>query len=115
MTPTSRIIYHRDGTKTYEICGREVTEAEWEAQQVSLLDDLLESGETLMGQSTTTWPQRSESMAVHPKQVDQANERARKHGIAAVYDKTGTPSVASANDKRKLMKLEGFYDKNAFS
>ena len=98
----------------YYINGAEVTREEWDAAFPSKLGALFESGETLTGRSSSAWPMHSEAFAVHPDQVDAANDRNRKHGIAARYERgTGVCEIDSEADKVKLCKLEGFLNKQA--
>lgn len=65
-------------------------------------------------QGTTTWPLESQALAVHPEQVHEANERAKRHGIAAEYREDGTCVIADATARRRLLKLEGLVDKDGF-
>lgn len=59
------------------------------------------------------WPMVSEALAVHPKQVQEANERNRKHGVSVTYDRKGMAVIPDRNERRKLLRLEGFHDNNA--
>ncbi len=73
----------------------------------------LASGCPPMGYSGGTWPMKSEGMAVHPEQIQEALDRNKKHGITGVtYDRNGTAIIGSPREKAKLMKLEGVVDKN---
>lgn len=74
------------------------------------LCELFASGETLTGVSTTTWPMKSEALAVHASQVEQANDRNKRHGIAARYDKQGFCHIPDRADRKRLLKVEGFRD-----
>lgn len=88
----------------------EVSEAEYNA---AFPPKKIEAGtEMLAGHQPACWPQTMESLAVHPKQVDEANARAKRHGIDAVYEKgTGMVQVGSRADRAKLIRLEGAKDK----
>lgn len=101
-----RIVYGR--TTRYYLGEAEVTKAEFDAafppKEVGECD----------GHRPKCWPMVSEALAVHPDQVDQANERAKKAGIAARYQKgTGLCQIDSDGDKVRLVKLEGFVNKQA--
>lgn len=62
--------------------------------------------------SSKGWPMRSEALAVHPDQVDEANARNRRRGLASEYEKgTGVCVIPTPREKKKLVKLEGFVDK----
>jgi hypothetical protein len=70
--------------------------------------------EPLCGHHPKGWPMHSEALAVHPDQVDEANARARRHGIACRYERgTGVCEIDSEADKSKLVRLEGFVNKQA--
>ena len=93
-------------TAVYLIDGKEVTKAEF---------DLAFPDKPIGipgGHHTTCWPQISEdAFAVHPKQVEQANARNRRHGINVEYDKaTGAAIIPDRDQRRKLLKLEGWRD-----
>lgn len=109
----ARIVY--GNPIRYYLDDREVTEEQFRSETPDRLQDALDAGETACGQATTTWPQESEALSVLPKQVEAANARNKKHGIAVHYKADGTAVVTSANAKRQLMRLEGFHDKRAFN
>jgi hypothetical protein len=54
---------------------------------------------------------RSDALGVHPKQVEEANERNRQHGIGTRYEPDGTAVIPDRADRRRLNRLEGFHDK----
>ncbi len=62
--------------------------------------------------STAGWPMRSTALAVHPEQVKEANERNSAAGVSAHYESDGTCVIESRSARRKLLKLEGFHDRN---
>lgn len=94
--------YNRDGSKTILQDGVEITEAEFDR-----LMPPKELAEPLRAHGPGLWPMYSEALAVHPSQVDAANERAKKHGIAVTYETgTGQCKIDSRADRAKLLKLE---------
>jgi hypothetical protein len=103
-----------EGSKQWwELDGVRVSREEYDAALPSKLD-FSEEGECLVGQGSATWPMTSEALAVHPSQVDAANERARRAGIGARYQKgTGVCQIDSPGEKTKLVRLEGFVDRQA--
>lgn len=110
---SGRIVYSGSSCR-YFVGDEEVTEAQWNERFPSKLDDALAAAATLASHSPGCWPMVSEALAVHPDQVDAANERARKHGIAVRYEKgTGLCQIDSDGDKVKLVRLEGFANKQA--
>ncbi len=71
----------------------------------------LEAG--YMGQSCTStcWPMTSEALAVHPKQVEQANARNKRHGVNVVYHpKTGCAIIPDRAERKRLLRLEAMHD-----
>lgn len=56
------------------------------------------------------WPKESYALAVHPKQVGQANARNARHGIATRYRADGMAIVPTRADRKKLLKLEKMRD-----
>ena len=91
---------------------REISEAEFleaSAQVPDRFEELL-TAEMLASQTASLWPLRSEALAVSPRQVEAANERNRRHGIATRYNRNGTAIIPSAADRAKLIRLEGFRD-----
>lgn len=71
----------------------------------------LRAGDEAMTTGTTTWPLVSEALGVLPHQVAEANERARRHGIAAEYLPNGDCKIADRAARKKLLKLEGAHDR----
>ena len=53
------------------------------------------------------------ALKVHPKQVEQANARLKRHSIVGAYDKQGVPHIPDRGNHRKLLRLEGFHDNHA--
>lgn len=101
------IVAHRDGSCTYLLEGRGVTQAEFEAAFPPKADFLSESA---MTQSASAWPMLSEAMAVHPRQVEEATARNRKHGVAVDYTSDGRAILADRGQRRDLMRLERCHD-----
>lgn len=60
----------------------------------------------LAGNTSSAWPMKMESLAVHPSQVQEAIDRNKKHGVHVAYDKHGTPLVADRKQRCELMKIE---------
>lgn len=87
------------------INGKEVDEEDFRKYGESRMGELL-GGVAPGGTPTTGWPMRSVVLAVHPSQVDEANERNKKRGLATRYEKDGTAVIPDAGDRRKLMKVE---------
>lgn len=73
-------------------------------------------GDIVGGTPLSGWPMKSEALAVHPDQVDEANERNKRAGVNVEYEPgTGVPTIPDRGERRKLLKLEGFFDKDSFT
>lgn len=57
---------------------------------------------------------QSRALAVHPKQVEAANARAKRHGIAVEYDKKGRCHISGPAARKKLMALESMHDESGY-
>lgn len=73
-----------------------------------------QEGTPMFGNSTVGWPIRSEAMAVHRKQIPEVLARNKKHGLSIPYDRTGRPILADAGQRKALMKVERYIDRNSF-
>lgn len=54
----------------------------------------------------------SDSLAVHPSQVEKATDRAKRHGIQVEYQKNGMCRIPDQRNYAKLLKLEGLHNKS---
>lgn len=102
-----RIIGHGDKTRYLFKDGlveREITKEEADA---ICPDKPFGDGSGLVG-----WKElHSEAMAVHPKQIQEAIEDAKKHGVPTNFDKEGRPIFTSRAHRAKYMKAYHHYDK----
>lgn len=97
------VTYNSDGVAEYKIEGRLVGKEEFDQWITS------KPIEVPNAQSTMTWPMVNVgAFACHPEQVEECNERARKHGIAAHYNKQGHCIIEDAGAHKKLTRLEGW-------
>ncbi len=103
------VTFDRAGNPTYYVNGAVVTKEEF--------DGLLPTrplGVPMAAHLPACWPLVSEALAVHPDQVTEANVRNKKHGVSARYEAgTGLCVIPDRDDRSKLLKLEGFHDKQA--
>lgn len=97
------------GEKTrYLLNGKEVTKAEFDRAFPD--KKMAANGEcSLLG-----WhkPIASEAMAVHPEQIGEVMERNKKHGVHIEYLPDGCPKLTSREQRRQLMRIEGYHDNN---
>lgn len=94
--------------------GREVTAKEHARlmSKHSRLKELFESGKAPATHSPATWPMVSESMAVHPSQIQEAMAEDRKHGVPVDYLPDGRVVYTSPRQRKAHMEKHGFFDKN---
>lgn len=105
-----QIKYDSAGNRTFFLDGEQVTE---EAFNERLPPQEIEGNRN--APPTTGWPLNAgDSLGVHPSQVEQANARAKRHGINVTYDQHGNPHVPDRAEYGKLLKLEGKHLNNAF-
>jgi hypothetical protein len=118
MSKKGRIEFVRGKPAKYFVDGREVTEAQYDAAFPSKLEELLEAGDLLPSDTRTGWPLASDALAVHPDQVQEANERNRKAGVNVTYSdgkdghKKGQALLPSRHERRKLLRLEKAHDRD---
>jgi hypothetical protein len=63
------------------------------------------------GESLVGWkPLRSEAMAVHPKQIKEAEESAKRKGVPTEFDTMGRPEFVSREHRKRYMRAYGFHD-----
>ncbi len=105
----SKIVYDRQGGKTYFVEGVEVTQAEFDAQV--LTKEIGCPG--LANNTPKCWPMVSEALAVHKKQVAQANARNKRHGVHVTYDEKGRAHIPDRAARRDLLRLEALHDNDA--
>lgn len=55
----------------------------------------------------------STALEVHPAQIGQATEDARKNGVPTEFTKGGRPIFTGPAHRKAYMKLYGFHDRNA--
>lgn len=70
----------------------------------------------LGGHHPKCWPMIStKALNVLPKQVKDANERNRRHGVAVSYNAEGHAIIPDKGAYKAILKLEGMYDKDAYN
>ena len=107
---TGRIKYHSDGTRSFYIGDREVSEAAYHKRFPSKLK--LGEAEAPFVACASCWPMTSEALSCTENQVAAMNARNARHGIATRYDRTGLAHVPTRGDRAKLLRLEGMHDVN---
>lgn len=69
---------------------------------------------TTGGLQPSGWPLVSLGMGVHPDQIAEATARNKAHGVNVQYRRDGRAVIPDAGERKKLMKLDGVFDKDAF-
>lgn len=101
------IIRWRGEQKVYFLDGREVTEEEFHRALPPVKDDG-------RGEGNRPWsrPIHSEGAAVHPDQIPEAVEDAKRCGVPTEFDSIGCPIFTSRKHRRDYLKVYGFHDRN---
>jgi hypothetical protein len=71
--------------------------------------DRLDDGGTTCSLSHTP-VKGSLALAVHPAQVEEAREQARRHGVPTEYQPDGTPIITSRAHQKALCKIRGVHN-----
>lgn len=90
------------------ILRREVTEAEFEALFPNLEGPTGAPGTN----SPASWPMVSEGAAVHPKQIEEANNYSRAMGVPTEHNALGQPVLTSREHRKRYNQIRGFFDKD---
>ena len=69
-------------------------------------------GEEAAGQRPACWPMESESLGVHPDQVQEATEHARSLGVPTEFSADANPIFTSPGHRKAYAEALGYYDKN---
>lgn len=108
-------VRQKQGQTHYYLDGEEVTKKEFDAAFPSKMGELLGGVEVNTLCRSSCWPMESMSMGVHPKQVTAENEKLRKAGSRCYHRRNGKLVVPSASERKKVMKMRGMRDNNAFN
>lgn len=66
-----------------------------------------------MGQQPSTWPMASDAAGVDPSQIKEQMAHDTKEGVPTEYTRSGEPILTSASHRKKYMRAQGLYDRNA--
>lgn len=61
-----------------------------------------------------TRPLASDALAVHPKQIEEARARDKRHGVSVDYDRHGRPLFTCAAQRRKYMQMRKVRQLNSY-
>lgn len=64
------------------------------------------------GHLPACWPMRSEALAVHPEEREQAIADAKKAGVPTYFDRHGRPVFESAGHRKRYCEQFGYFDRN---
>jgi len=62
--------------------------------------------------STTGWPMYSDAMGVHPDQIPEAVESAKRHGVPTDFLPDGRVEWTSPSHRKNYCRAYGVHDKN---
>lgn len=126
-------IFQDGETKRYFLDGVEVTQEMYDAYFPSLIfpskskytkDDIEAfvrhgKGEDLGPEHKKRLPRgypiKSDALAVHPSQREEAMEDARKRGVPTEFLRDGRPVLRDAAHRRAYLKAYGYHDRNSFT
>ena len=91
--------------------GKEVTEAEF---LDAFPDQEINSDGIMFGHRPGCWPMIGDATAVHPKQVEEARARNKRHGVNVDYLPNGRAVIPDAEAYKKLRRLEGYHFNNGY-
>ncbi len=92
-----------DGVTLWEIHGSLYSDA--------FVQKLLERNRPVAGDSLCGWkPLVSDALAVHPDQVPEATESARRHDVPVEFQPDGRPILSSRSRRKAYLKAYGFRD-----
>jgi hypothetical protein len=95
------------GRTVYEIDGMRVSRARF-YRVFRPVSDAGAPGASLLG-----WkPLSSEAAAVHPDQIEEAREDARRLGVPTEFDPEGRPIFTSRSHRRAYLRAYGFHDRD---
>jgi hypothetical protein len=72
--------------------------------------EMLATGETPGGTTTTGWPMVSKAISVHKEQAAEANELMKVHNIGVKFDGKGDAHVPNRGERKRALKLLGRHD-----
>lgn len=101
-----RLVFHNDGTRTCYIDGQEVSQAEWDAAFPPRT-----GGDGPCSLSSVP-PNVSDGLAVHPRQVEEARESARRKGVPTEFLPDGRPVMRSRAHQKAYLKAYGFHNRD---
>jgi hypothetical protein len=98
--------------ETWWIDGQQVTKAEYDDAMAEVKAGLPKVPEGDPGDCGLVQfrPLQSMALSVHPKQVEQANARNKRHGVGVEYRPDGMAIITSRNERKRLLKVEGMRD-----
>lgn len=123
----SRIVNDRFVWRFYALYGkrrRRITEGQYKAILRRLNRQAQVRGRALGGKRGAgeapgaghCWPMKCEALAVHPDQVEQMNERNRRHGVNVQYEpKHGLAIIPDAAAYKRLRRLERCHFNNSYN
>lgn len=108
-----KISYSSSGKPSYQLDGKQVSQAEFDAAFPSKMEELLACGNMLPSHQPGCWPMPgSEALAVHPEQVAEATEDARKKVVPTEFDRQGRPILRDRGHRRDYLRAYSMRDRD---
>jgi hypothetical protein len=100
----------------YFVNGVEVTKREFDRCFPDRARELSRTERRRMAKAgAARWPLKSTAMAVHPEQVEEANEHLKKNGCASRHDADGRLVIPDGGDRKRVMRLRNALDRDSFN
>lgn len=98
----------------YLIDDREVSKAKFRREEKAALKRIVKqeyAPQTNRG-GASAWPLVSDALAVHPDQIPEAIESAKRKGVPTEFDKMGRPIFTSRAHRKSYCEKYHFFDRN---
>lgn len=112
------VIRKRKGKNVYFIDGKEVTKRTFERKLAQARPDYSPKEEKVIARPRGMkrgYPIKSAALAVHPTQVQEAQDDSVKKGVPTQFTPGGRPILRDTSHRRKYLKAYNFVDRNSFN
>ena len=102
-------VFEEEGKLVCELNGERVSRKKLLERYPRAFEDIHPA---LLGNRPWTKPVHSDALAVHPKQIGEAVEDARRKGVPTDFDRSGRPIFGDRDHKKRYCQAYGFYDRS---
>lgn len=101
------VTYDRDGNATYRIDGVVVTKKQYDKALPSHPIEV-----PLEAHKPDAWPIVSKALGVHPRQIPEAIEHARRNGVPTEFTSEGRPILRDRAHRKAYLRMQGYHDRD---